>query len=276
MCLTSRSLVSKVGSYSVVKSTHFQLQLETEVLTLDGHGVSIHDHIYSSYGLRQVHKLYFIVYVWMYMATIICKLDKCLSLCHCARCWHQYGTPNGRYCTPCDMLPIVCSTTTRDYQISLINQEALIQGVFICCVLNWPALAILMSHNRSRPKYRLPYWTRRVLTSICPPPPRWINQHLPASHWASRDPLLPASIKVLLSSQEALLQEVSISCMLDWLTLSRAHPFNPVSQWSTSLWKPQNTSFILMDNSFICTLNMLEVKPSRTKCVQTFVFVYNF
>ena len=132
-----------------------------------------------------------------------------------------------------------------------LNQEARTPGGFTCCVLDWRALARLMTHNPSRPQYQQLFWTRRVLISIWPP----------------RDPLLPASTKLPLSSQEALIQEVSIYCMLGWLTSPRWHPLNPIRQWSASPWEPQNTTLSVMDKSSVCTLNMLEVKPSRTKCV---------
>lgn len=100
----------------------------------------------------------------------------------------------------------------------LLNQGALIQGLFKCCVLDWRALAKHMTHNPSLPQYQRLFWTRRLLTSIWPP----------------RDPLLPASIKLPLSSHEALIQEVSIYCRLDWLTLPTSHPLNPVRQWLAS------------------------------------------
>jgi hypothetical protein len=67
-----------------------------------------------------------------------------------------------------------------------------------------------------------------------------------------------------------------VPCVLDWLALPRCHPFNPVTQRSAPTWKPQNISALLMDNSSACTLNMLKVKPSPTKCVRTFIFVFNF
>ena len=40
------------------------------------------------------------------------------------------------------------------------------------------------------------------------------------------------------------------------------------------LWKPQYIMDILMDNYSICTLNILEVKASHTKCVRTVIIVY--
>ena len=140
-----------------------------------------------------------------------------------------------------------------------LNQEALTQGVFTCCVLDWRALAKRMTHNPSRPEYQRFPWTRIVMTPI----------------WPTWDPLLPESIKLLLSSQQALIQEVSIYCMQGWLTLPRWHPLNPIHQWSASPWKPPNTTLSVMDKSSVCTLHTIEVKPSRTKCVRAFICVPN-
>lgn len=61
---------------------------------------------------------------------------------------------------------------------------------------------------------------------------------------------------------------------MNWLTLPRPLSFNHVSPWSTSLWKPRNIITNLVDNSFVCTLNMLEVKLFPTKCGKTYSYLY--
>lgn len=64
-----------------------------------------------------------------------------------------------------------------------------------------------------------------------------------------------------------------VSCMLDWLALPRWHPSNPtVGSHLEATKHIRNTDgeFFYMD------LNMLEVKLSPTKCVRTFIFVFNF
>jgi hypothetical protein len=176
---------------------------------------------------------------------------------------------------PVDKLPIMHLTNTRDYQISLIESRG----------PNSRGVHMLRAALADIGKTYVP----RVVTTtdttplvnaqdghLKMPPPRWTVQRTPLKHYASHVPLLPASIKLPLSSQEALIQEVSIYCMLGWLTLPRCHPLNPVRQWSASPWKPQNTTLNVMDKSSVCTLNILEVRPSCAKCLPVHLYVYQF
>ena len=56
------------------------------------------------------------------------------------------------FASPCDTLSIVCSTSTRDYQIYLIESRVPnSRGVHM---LHWRVLAKLMIHNPSRPQYQ--------------------------------------------------------------------------------------------------------------------------
>ena len=43
---------------------------------------------------------------------------------------------------------------------------------------------------------------------------------------------------------------------------------------AASLWKPRNITTRLMNKPFVCTLHMLVVKPSLTKCVETYSYLY--
>jgi hypothetical protein len=56
--------------------------------------------------------------------------------------------------------------------------------------------------------------------------------------------------------------------------LPRPLSFNRFSLPSTSLQKPRNITTSLIDNSSNCTLTILEVEPSPTKCVGTYSYLY--
>ena len=132
---------------------------------------------------------------------------------------------------PFDMLPIVRPTTTRHHQISLIKSRGPnSRGVHMLCV-GFVGIGKTYVNQAVTTIVSFPLLKAKgVDLNMSPPPqldgltPLSKTLHIPR-------PLLPTSIKLRLLNQEALIQKVLVSCMLDWLTLPRPHPFNSVSQW---------------------------------------------
>jgi hypothetical protein len=77
----------------------------------------------------------------------------------------------------------------------------------------------------------------------------------------------------LLAATRFACRTVESSC-LQKSRSSISSKLQPLSRWPIML-QLQNTTLNVMDKSSVCTLNMLEVKPFRTKCVRAFIFVPN-
>lgn len=168
------------------------------------------------------------------------------SCCYYAGCVTSIWSPpvEDYPAPPCEILPIVQTIATHEYQTSFINSRGPnSKGVlYVVCWIGWcwhdlcPSIghdyycASLIEQAGCWPQYVL------SLDGSTPPyGPLGITR-----------PITTHESKLHLSNQEAPIQEVLVFCVWDWLTLPKPLSFNQVNPF----WKPQNITTSLMDFFF--------------------------